>query len=180
MSFQARVVVESLACAQCPLQQHSPQNLPLQPMNFKSKILVASFLIKLFLSIIFPLTIGVEDEVSLLFMNILGHSYSDWPDANSFWAPGLLKYHFPVPGMVLGKKKITINLEKSIPCTHLYSFKWAATAYITALETWLQDSLTLFMTSGHRKGSLYTLQHYFRTFWRGYNSSAWLASSMVA
>lgn len=36
------------------------------------------------------------------------------------------------------------------------------------------------MTSGHRKGTLYTLQHYFRTFWRGYNTSAWLASSMVA
>lgn len=36
------------------------------------------------------------------------------------------------------------------------------------------------MTSGHRKGTLYTPQHYFRTFWRGYNTSAWLASSMVA
>lgn len=73
---------ESCPCTECPWQQHSSQNLPLHPVNLKSKILVASFLTKLFLSVIFPLTIGVEDELSLLLMNILGHSYSDWPDAD--------------------------------------------------------------------------------------------------
>lgn len=91
---------------ECPWQQHSSQDLPQQPVSLKSKILVASFLIKLFLSIIFPLTVGVEAELSLLFMNILGHSYSNWPDANPLWAPSLLKGHLPVPGTckVLGRK----------------------------------------------------------------------------
>lgn len=36
------------------------------------------------------------------------------------------------------------------------------------------------MTSGHRQGTLCTLQHYFRTFWGGYSTSPSLASSVVA
>lgn len=37
------------SCTECPWQQHSSQNLALQPVRLKGKILVASFLIKLFL-----------------------------------------------------------------------------------------------------------------------------------
>lgn len=61
---------------------------------------MAASLIKLFHSVIFPLTVRAEDELSVLFellvlfMSLLGHRYRGCPDTNPLRAPGLSKGNF--------------------------------------------------------------------------------------
>lgn len=121
-------------------------------------------------SVIFPLTVRAEDELLVLLMSLWGHSYRDCPAmilneplarlrATSLWQA--LTRH--------SVKPLAITLGISIPQIRILRVKVISSSlHIRSLIALI---LTWFMTSGHRKGIPYRPGHYFRPFWRGYNTS---------